>query len=310
MMRRPESIEHSTRQYPARGGRLGLLAAVAFVALVAGCASPAGPTAEADGEASGDGEAGTAGSSLCALTDDLAGDIELVSMDEIDDPGSFPARVAAAAERFDATEPPEGIDKEWTMVSQLFTLVDGALEGKEIGSEDDLREALSMEGEEAFFLVLAAPGSAEAIGVHLQQECGADLGFPEPALADACGAIDAAHLGSVFDGAAPEGERMRWAGGITECSWKDGDVEVALTVGPAKILHDDVLRDVTPIDTVNADPPVEVYDGALGPFRFASGRTAIGEVNETGVLVSIRAGDHQAEINTAVELVGLVAGEL
>lgn len=249
-------------------------------------------------------------SAFCAEADNIASDLEIGIMTEIEDPTAFPSRMAAASERFSTIDPPAAIAEPWQALSRLFAFAAEGLEGKDIQNEDQVRDALSSNSEEMFALVLLTPGAIEAVGVQLQRDCAMDLGYPEPAIEDACAAIDAPILEAIFGGPPPEGSPMRWSGGTTECSWESADIEVGLVIGSASMLRTDVLTDMAPLETVSADQVVEIYDGALGPFRFAAGRTALSEVGDVGVLVSVRTGDAHVEAEHAVAVASAVAGEV
>jgi hypothetical protein len=131
-----------------------------------------------------------------------------------------------------------------------------------------------------------------------------------PAIADVCAAVDVTHLGSVFDGDVPEGEHRRWGGSTVECMWSDDDREVGIVVTLADVMHSDILGGANPLEGETSGA-IEVYDGALGPFRSASGRTAATIVGDTGVVVSLSGGDDtRADTDKAIAVAGLVSDGL
>lgn len=250
----------------------------------------------------------TEATGICAHVDDLAGDLELAIADEISDPASAPERYATASERFSTIDPPTDLGREWGALSDLFAMASEALAGQDIQTEEDLSNALSLgNDEDTFFLVIMTPGAADAVGVHLQRECGSDLGYTEPAIDDPCATIDAGTLEAALGGA-PDGERIAWAGGVRECVWTQGDSEAALVVGPADALRSDVLADVSELETVGGG--IIMYDGAVGPFRAGGGRTAFMDVSDTGVLASAATGDDAADRDHAAQIVTEAAGQL
>lgn len=253
---------------------------------------------------------GGAGDGFCDSVDGIEEELLALAVAE-DDPTRFVEVAARAAERFSTVEPPEQIAAEWQSLGDFFTLVDESLQGVEVTSKEELDQALNLEGEEAFVMLLRLPGQTEVVGVYVQDECQVDLGITPPAVEDVCAAIDPANLGSVFDGQVPEGENRRWGGGMVECFWSDGDREVGVVVMPAETMQSELLEDANQLDSVAFDgAPIDVYDGAFGPLRGAAGRTAATVVGDTGVLASVRSGDPQAEAQKAIALVGLVAVDL
>lgn len=314
---------------PAGRVIVGILAVA--IAAVPGCATqpePAGVGPEAttaaqdiggseegaesgeEGAATEPTEAPDGENAFCAAGEDIASTLDIVSTDSIADPAAYRERMMSSAELFTTVEPPANVEREWGAVSELLTLSADALADAEVATEDDVRDALSSDSEDAFFLVLTAPGFMEAIGVELQRECGLDLGLTEPAFDDACIAVDPMHLSSAFAGEVPEGESMRWAGATSDCTWDDGENSVGLTVSAAEV-SGQILGEAALLDTVAADGvDVEVYDGAVGPFRASGGRTAVATVGETVVHASVRTGDRDAEQLKAIALAALVAQEL
>lgn len=304
-----------TRTSVARS--LSVCAAVVLLGSVAACGGgepteepDSGPEASAASAPSS--TEGDAAGGFCEQVDGIGEDLALLKLDEMDDPAGFPGRVSQAAARFAGVEPPEQIAESWQRVGDFLALADEALRDVEVTNEADIEQALNLEGEAAFAMVLLLPGQVEAVGVYVQETCQVDLGITPPAIGDVCAVLDPVHLQSVFDGGVPEGENRRWGEGTVECTWDDGDDhQVGVVVMPAGAMNRDLLDGASQVDTVQMDgSAIDVYDGAFGPFRAAGGRTAATVVGDTGVLASVRTGDAQAEALKAVALVGLVATDL
>lgn len=303
-----------TRTYVARS--LPVCAAALLVGAIAACGDDeptGGPEAPPESNAPSPAGGGSGGE-FCDSVDGIGDDLALLELTQIDDPAQFPDRVSRAAERFTGTEPPAPIAASWRHVSDFFTTADEALRDVEVTTEEDIEQALNLEGEESFAMVLMLPGQAETVGLYVQDECQVDLGITPPAVDNVCAAVDVAHLQSVFDGDVPEGEHRPWGDGTVECMWDDGnDREVGVVVMPADAMRSDLLDGMSPLEGESVQMgsgTIDVYDGAFGPLRAASGRTAATVVGETGVLASVRTGDTSAEAQKAVALVGLVTVDM
>lgn len=297
------------RRYTVRS--LSVSAVAVLLGSVMACGDD-GTSGEPDPPSSGAAAGGGSAGGFCESVDGIERDLALANLTEIEDPAEYPDRVSSAAERFASVEPPAEIASSWQRVSDFFTTTDEALRDVEVRTEEDLEQALSLEGEEAFGMVLTLPGQAEAVGLYVQETCQVDLGIAAPAVADVCAAVDAAHLQSVFDNGVPEGEHRPWGNGTVECMWSDGDREVGVVVMPAQAMRSDLLDGMSPLESVamGGEAPIDVYDGAFGPLRAAGGRTAATVVGDTGVLASVRSGDPRAEADKAIALVGLLAVDL
>lgn len=288
--------------------------AAALLASVSACGAQ-DTASQAEGQGGSQGSPATGeqlGDDFCDAVQGIEHDLAMLDMtDWGDDPQAFVAQISTAAERFSGSEPPEPIAASWELLGEFFTMADDALQGVEVTGEDDLRQALRFEDEEAFAMVIQFPGHAETVGVFVQENCGVDLGIVPPAIANVCDALDPIHLGSVFD-AVPEGEHRRWGEGVVECFWNDEQGnEVGVVVGPAASIRPDLLDGQNPIDHVQVDDgSIEVYDGALGPLRAAAGRTAAIDVEGSTVMASVRTGDAPAEAMKAIALADLVSIEL
>ncbi|GAA5150347.1 hypothetical protein GCM10025768_15050 [Microbacterium pseudoresistens] len=281
----------------------GIGIAAALSAALAACATPAAPDAAGPASEEPPNTPASVADGLCAHADEVAKLITTANLNEVADPSAVPQRVADAVALFDEVEPPDEIAEAWGRVGQLFTMLDEALEGKTITSADDLRTVLPQDDPEAFALVLLVPGQAEIVGLHLQDECGVELGLSTPAVADACSVIDPLQLGSVFPSGAPAGKPVRWPNATVECTWSGDENEVGVVFGPGEALIAETFRDMAPVETVAGDPEVLVYDGALGPLRFRGGRTAVVQKEVAAVLVSVAAGgDRRAEADKAIAL--------
>lgn len=246
--------------------------------------------------------------------DDMAGiDADLAianfSMDWTSSPQGYIEAVNTAAERFSTVAAPPDVEDEWTTVREFFAMAATALDGVDPSDGAALEAALRFNDDEAFVLVIQAPGLSEAVGVYVQEECGMDLGLQAPAISNVCEALDPSHLSSVFGDTLPRGDNRRWGEGVVECVWDDGaSAEVGIVVGPLVATLPELVQGQEPIDTVDGgDISIDVYDGALGPLRSASGRTAVTDNGATAVITSVRTGDDQADALKAVALVGLMA---
>lgn len=307
----------------------GVCAALALLGLLGSACSDSGTQAggttetqtetgdETQTETGDEAQAETGGEStasgFCSHIDGIGAELALVNMTETEDAAAVPDLVSSAAERFSTVEPPEQIRQSWQRVGEFFMLADEALAGVDVNSAADIEDALQFEGEEDFAMVLTLPGQMELVGAFVQEECGVDLGITAPVVTDVCSLVDTVHLTSVFpNGTVPEGENMPWGQGSVECTWDDSDGhEVGIVVLPASTMESDLLSGQEPIETSNFDDiEIGVYDGAIGPFRAASGRTAAAVIDDTGVMVSVSGEDSNAEANKAIALVGLVAAEL
>lgn len=300
------------RTYAAR--TVSVCAAVLIAGSVAACGGEEGtgePGSQPEPSASSVADSDPA-NAFCEGVVGIEDDLALLELTEFDDPAGVPDRVSDAAERFATIEPPEQIAASWQHVSDVLALMDESLSDVEVQTQEDIDDALAMEGEQAFTMVLRLPGQVESVGVYVQDTCQVDLGIVPPAIADVCATVDVAHLDSVFDGDVPEGENRRWGAGAVECVWDDrDDREVGIVVMPAAAMHDDLLTDLTPLDSVQLEnSTIDVYDGAFGLLRAAAGHTAATVVGDTGVLASVRSGDAQAESQKAIAIAGLVADEL
>lgn len=289
-------------------------AAVVLALSVAGCGSqePAetGTPPSSGGSPSATTSAGGFCDNVAGIEDDLA--LADLTADWKSDPQGYVDGLAAAADRFSSVDAPETIATSWEALSEFFTMTDTALDGVDATDPEAIEDALRSDDESAFAMVLLLPGQAETVGAFVQEECGVDLGIATPAIADVCDAMDPAHLESVFGATVPSGENRRWGQGVVECVWDDRDgTEVGIVVGPVDVVRPDLLQGQEPIDAVQGgDSSIDVYDGALGPLRAASGRTAATDVNGTAVLASVRTGDMDADALKAIALVGLIADEL
>lgn len=316
-----------TRRFPRGFPRRVLAGGSAAVLMlsVTGCgaeedpsaAARSGPTGSSSttaGAGVGDDSAAGSGDEFCdavaGIEDDLAA-LDLTDEWE-NDPQGFATRVSVAAERFATVEPPAPVAQPWQGLSEFLSMADAALDGVDTTDADAVAQALRFDGEEAFGMLLRLPGQRDAVGAFVQQRCGVDLGIDPPAVVSVCATLDAAHLGSVFGDAVPDGEDRHWGQGVVECMWDDGQgTEVGVVVGPGDMLGPDVLQGHEPIDVAQAGSgPVEIYDGAIGPLRSASGRTAATELDGTMVLASVRTGDVDADASKAIALVGLMVAEL
>lgn len=296
-----------------------LLAAAAVLLLpLAGCGTDEDPRADDQSGSSGSpspvaaGE--DAGGEFCEAVAGIGDDLSVsdLTADWKADPQEYVTKLSTAAQRFSTVEPPESIAASWQALGEFFSMADTALAGVDATSAEAVEQALKFDDEDAFAMVLMLPGQAETVGAFVQDECGVDLGIEAPVVANVCDALDPSHLGSVFGDAVPAGENRRWGNGVVECMWDDRDgTEVGIVIGPADALRPDLLQGQGPIDVVQTgDAPIDVYDGALGPLRAASGRTAVTEVGGTAVLASVRTGDMDADSLKAIALAGLVADDL
>lgn len=280
----------------------------------------AGTASETETEADGDAETETDQAdpdvAFCEAMAGIEDEYWVFDFEQLGDPVAYPGAVASLRERLAAVSPPEEISTAWSVASSFLELVDDALEGVEVVDAESLTEALSTATEdtpEDFALLLTITGHKDVVGGYIQDTCGIDLQIIPPVVADACTLVAAEHLGSVFPGGVPEPERSPWGEGLVECYWDgDDDHQVGVVVGPAETVEADLLQG-EPIDGAVIDVgTVDVYEGAFGPARAASGgRSAAISVSDVGVLVSVRnGGDSQAEANKAIALVTLVVQEL
>jgi hypothetical protein len=293
---------------------LALTAATVLMLPSAGCGtdeeSRAGDRSGANGSSSpAAGEA--SGGEFCKAVAGIEDDLSVLDLTAgwKADPQGYVKRLSTAAERFSTVEPPAPIVQPWRALGKFFSMANTALDGVDATRPEAIEQALKFNDEEAFSMVLLLPGQGETVGAFVQEKCGVDLGIKSPAVANVCDALDPSHLGSVFGDAVPTGENRRWGKGVVECVWDDRDgTEVGIVVGPADALRPDLLQGKEPIDTVRTGgAATDVYDGALGPLRAASGRTAVTEVGGTAVLASVRTGDMNADGSKAVALAGLMA---
>lgn len=289
-------------------------AAVVLALSVAGCGSQEPAETGTPPSSGGSPSATTVSGGFCDSVARIGDDLTLADLtaDWRSDPQGYVDGLAAAAERFSSVEAPEAIAASWEALGEFFTMADTALDGVDATDPEAIEDALRSDDESVFAMVLMLPGQAETVGGFVQDECGVDLGVASPAIADVCDALDPAHLESVFGGTVPDGENRRWGQGVVECVWNDRDgTEVGIVVGPVEVVRPDLLQRQDPIDTVQGgDRTIDVYDGALGPLRSASGRTAATDGNGTAVLASVRTGDMDADALKAIALVGLIADEL
>lgn len=252
-------------------------------------------------------------SEFCQAMDGIENDLALLKMSAAPgDPEKFAAQTAIAAERFSSVAPPDSIAGSWSYLGDFFSMANEALEGVDVTNEADLEEALNFDGEDAFAMVIQLPGQSEAVGLFVQETCGLDLGIVPPAMANVCDAFDQSDLDSIFTAGIPEGENRPWGDGVVECYWEDDQGnEVGAVVGPAERLKSEILQNVETVDSVKVDGvTIQVFDGAVGPLRAAGGRTAMAQVADTGVMVSVRTGDSSVEAEKAVALVSLVSSKL
>lgn len=288
--------------------------ATALALSVVGCGSPEPAETGTPLSSGGSPSAMTGGGGFCDSVVGIGEDLALADLtaDWKSDPQGYVDGLAAAAVRFSSAKAPEAIAVPWEALSEFFTMTDAALEGVDATDPESIKDALRSDDESAFAMVLLLPGQTEMVGAFVQDECGVDLGIATPAIADVCSALDPVHLESVFEGAVPDGENRRWGQGVVECVWDDrGGVEVGIVVGPVDVVRPDLLQGQEPIDAVQGgDSPIDVYDGALGPLRAASGRTAATDVNGTAVLASVRTGGMDADALKAIALAGLISDQL
>ncbi len=255
-----------------------------------------------------------AANGICDEAESIGHDLALVDFaaDWTNDPQGYVDGMTAAMDRFAAIEPPAAVADSWATLDAFFSMAGSALVGVDATDPTAVEDALRFEGEDAFTMVLVLPGQVETVGVFLQDECGIDLGIEPPVIANVCETLDPAHLDSVFETSTPRGDHRRWGMGVVECMWDDRDgTEVGIVVGPGAVIRADVLQGQAPIDTVAFDGgSIDIHEGALGPLRAASGRTAVTDVGATAVLASVRSGDVDADTLKAIALVGLVADDL
>lgn len=281
-----------------------------------GASDTGSPSPSQANGADGDGSSTAApGDGFCDAVAGVGDDLALVDLtaDWEDDPKRFVTQVSVAAERFSTVAPPAPIARSWEGLGDFFSMVDGALAGVEVEGAEDLIEALRFEGEDAFAMVVLLPGHAETVGAFVQDECGVDLGIEDPVVANVCELLDGVDIDAIFAGSAPGGEHRRWGEGVVECVWDDRDgIEVGVVIGPAESVRSDLLQDQEAIEVVEVDAgAIEVFDGAIGPMRMASGRTAALDSSDTAgtaaagttVMASVRGGDVDGDAAAAVDLV-------
>jgi hypothetical protein len=277
--------------------------AAAMLALTAGCASGGGATPSTKDAAQ---PAGDDGGGFCEQTAGL-GEALVSLLDESTDAKTAVDIVATARGILTEVDPPAPIADAWAFLTQAMTTFDHALADADVEAGEKLR----LDGEEAFATMIQLPGQVETVGLHLQEECGTDLGMTARVVSDVCAVVDPAFLGSVFR-TAPAGEPRAWGEGTVECMWTEGDAEVGAIVGPATTMFDDLVKDALPISSTDMDGyTIDVYEGAFGPLRASTtGRTAAAMIGGSAVLVSVSTGDDAADELKAVALAGLIADEV
>lgn len=289
----------------------GGVAAIALIALLTGCGASSGESSGGSEEdsastASSEQESETESSDedgFCAATDGL-GEALLIVTDQSADPSAAAEAVSTAKTVLTDVPAPAAIAEPWEFLTRAMSVFEKAFANAD-GGEPQL------DGEEGFATLVLLPGGIEAVGVHLQQECGADLGLTEPVVDDVCALIDPASLGSVFD-SVPAGMPQRWGGATVECVWEAGDNQVGAIVGTATTVSGEILQGVAPASDVQMDGyTIDVHQGTLGMFRFSTqGSTAAAVIGEWAVMASVRSGDDAADKNKAIALAGMLAEAL
>ncbi|WP_300267188.1 hypothetical protein [Microbacterium sp.] len=287
------------------------MAAIALIALLTGC----GPSA---GESSADTEADAASvasseetpeaeasedDGFCTATDGL-GEALLIIKDQSADPSVGAEAVSTAKTILTEVPAPADIAEPWEFLTGAMGVFEEAFASADGG-------APQLDDEEGFATLVLLPGGVEAVGVHLQQECGADLGLTAPVIDDVCAVVDPASLGSVFE-SVPAGTSQRWGGATVECQWEAGDSHVGAIVGSVTMVSDEILQGAAPASEVQMDGyTIDVHQGTLGMFRFSTqGSTAAAVIGEWAVMASVRSGDAAADESKAIALAGMLADAL